>query len=91
MNQGTRALSYTETDSALLQDQEAFFSNPQVLMDEISPEMIDEIAINYSRGMKFSRAWDELDSATRGEIRMAVKSIVAVSLPVLLRHEVVNP
>lgn len=91
MNQGIKALTYTETDGALLQDQEAFFSNPQVLMDEISPEMIDEIASNYSRCMKLSRAWDDLDNATRSEIRKAVKSIVAVSLPVLLRHEVVNP
>lgn len=82
---------YRVQADALEKDQAAFYANPQVLMDEISPEMIDEIASNYARGTNPSRPWDELDMDTRSEIRRAIKSIVSVSLPVLLKHEVVNP
>jgi len=91
MNHGTKLATFEEFASPIVEDREAFYANPQVLMDEISPEMIDEIASNYSRGMNLSRPWEDLDSATRAEIRRTVKGIVSLSLPVLLRHEVVNP
>lgn len=91
MNQGTRQVMYRDHEDAMLSDQAAFFANPQVLVDEISPEMIDEIASIYTRGTNSTRAWDELDCDARAELRREIKSIVSVSLPVLLKHEIVNP